>query len=197
MTEPQPTDEQIAAKWERRCRAAEDRAQRRCVSRAEIRVDAQEIRGLLAALRDARALAQQWHDTASFYARQFNGSEAEVARLTGIVQAVETLRLRWDDEAHRAALNERRTKARIMRACEETLRAVLGDRRDKDNACTDCGIDNPVWFAPNELWNRVMGDHTGFLCPRCFIVRAEAAGVRPTAWVLTEERAALTGGTDV
>jgi len=58
---------------------------------------------------------------------------------------------------------------------------------DPTNACRECGIDNPVWFAPNEVWNAVMGDHTGFLCPRCFIVRAEASGLRPTAWILTPE----------
>jgi len=58
---------------------------------------------------------------------------------------------------------------------------------DPTNACRGCGIDNPVWFAPNEVWNAVMGDHTGFLCPRCFILRAEASGLRPTAWVIAPE----------
>lgn len=74
----------------------------------------------------------------------------------------------------------------------EQVRQVMYQRDkagdDPTNACRDCGIDNPVWFAPNEVWNAVMGDHTGFLCPRCFIVRAEASGLVPTAWVLTPER---------
>lgn len=39
------------AKWERRCKAAEDRARRRCTNRAEIRVDAQEIREMLAEIK--------------------------------------------------------------------------------------------------------------------------------------------------
>jgi hypothetical protein len=63
-----------------------------------------------------------------------------------------------------------------------------------ENACQDCGVDNPVWFAPNELWNRVMGgpdahdDPGGYLCPVCFIVHAKAAGIDPTGWFLTEEQ---------
>lgn len=59
--------------------------------------------------------------------------------------------------------------------------------------CQDCGVDNPVWFTPSGLWNRVMGgpdardDPGGLVCPICFMKRAEKAGVVPTAWVLTPE----------
>lgn len=59
--------------------------------------------------------------------------------------------------------------------------------------CMDCGGHNPVWFAPNDLWNLVIGgpdakgDPGGFYCPNCFIVRAETAGVVPTAWKLELE----------
>jgi len=59
--------------------------------------------------------------------------------------------------------------------------------------CQDCNGHNPVWFAPNELWNRVMGgenatdDPGGIVCVQCFIRRAEAAGIIPTAWVLSPE----------
>jgi hypothetical protein len=69
-----------------------------------------------------------------------------------------------------------------------------------ENACHECGIDNPVWFAPNKLWNRVMGgpdatdDPGGFLCPICFIRRAQASGVVPTGWLLTEEAVAAPVG---
>lgn len=60
--------------------------------------------------------------------------------------------------------------------------------------CQDCERKNPVWFAPSPLWNLVMGgpdakgDPGGFICPNCFIKRAEAAGVTPTAWVLQPEQ---------
>jgi hypothetical protein len=59
--------------------------------------------------------------------------------------------------------------------------------------CDDCGGANPVWFASNELWNRVMGgphakdDPGGIVCPGCFILRAEDEGIVPTAWELRPE----------
>lgn len=59
--------------------------------------------------------------------------------------------------------------------------------------CQDCGRPAPVWFAPNALWNRVMGgpeatdDPGGMLCPCCFIARAERTVIVPTAWVLDIE----------
>lgn len=59
--------------------------------------------------------------------------------------------------------------------------------------CQDCGTANPVWFAPNVLWNLVMGgpeaadDPGGIVCPNCFIARAEQAGVTPTAWIVMPE----------
>ena len=62
-----------------------------------------------------------------------------------------------------------------------------------EGVCQDCGGRNPVWFAPNYLWNFVMGgpgtkdDPGGFVCPNCFTVRAEVAGLAPTAWVLSPE----------
>lgn len=72
---------------------------------------------------------------------------------------------------------------------------------DETLACDDCGIANPTWFAPSPLWNLVMGgpeatdDPGGFICPACFIVRAEKAGVYPSAWRL-EPEAADTGASD-
>jgi hypothetical protein len=69
-----------------------------------------------------------------------------------------------------------------------TEQASTGDR-----VCDDCGQNNPVWFAPVALWNRVVGgpeakgDPGGVLCPICFIRRAEGAGVRPTAWIVQPE----------
>lgn len=39
--------------------------------------------------------------------------------------------------------------------------------------CMICGSDYPVWYAPNDLWNRVVrrpdgSDEWDFLCPGCF-----------------------------
>jgi hypothetical protein len=62
-----------------------------------------------------------------------------------------------------------------------------------ESRCDDCHGTNPVWFAPNALWNLVIGgpeakgDPGGFICPVCFIARAEAGGMRPTAWELRPE----------
>ncbi len=62
-----------------------------------------------------------------------------------------------------------------------------------EKVCGDCGGVNPRWFAPNYLWNFVIGgpgnrdDPGGFICPTCFITRAEAAGLHVTGWLLTPE----------
>ena len=57
-------------------------------------------------------------------------------------------------------------------------------------ACDDCHGPVPSWFAPNDLWNKVMGgadakdDPGGMLCVHCFIRRAEIVEVKPAAWRL-------------
>lgn len=50
--------------------------------------------------------------------------------------------------------------------------------------CERCGRDNIVWYAPNDVWNRVMPDDGGILCPVCFVQAAEQAGIAPTVWRL-------------
>lgn len=56
-----------------------------------------------------------------------------------------------------------------------------------DTRCQECGCENANWFAPNDLWNSVMGgpdatdDPGGVLCPTCFIRRAGGDG----AWSVT------------
>ncbi|ALJ12580.1 hypothetical protein [Sphingopyxis macrogoltabida] len=68
------------------------------------------------------------------------------------------------------------------------------DETDKGSlTCDECARINPVWFAPNDIWNRAVGgagakdDPGGILCPNCFIARAEAAGIVPPAWRLAPE----------
>lgn len=41
-----------------------------------------------------------------------------------------------------------------------------------EDFCQLCGGRNPVWFAPNELWNKVNGSREGILCPVCFQEKA-------------------------
>jgi hypothetical protein len=54
--------------------------------------------------------------------------------------------------------------------------------------CDDCeGPIAVVWYAPNPLWNRIMGgfnckfDPGGCLCPECFDRRAREQG-EPLVW---------------
>lgn len=61
------------------------------------------------------------------------------------------------------------------------------DQNETESRCQSCGGHNPVWFAPNELWNRVTEDKALIICPVCFIKLAEAKGIRPTGWLLQEE----------
>lgn len=37
-----------------------------------------------------------------------------------------------------------------------------------ESICQKCEGVNPVWFAPNKLWNKFAGEYH-FLCPNCFI----------------------------
>jgi hypothetical protein len=52
---------------------------------------------------------------------------------------------------------------------------------DGDSRCQECGHTCVPWFTDNWLWNHVVGgpactdDPGGYLCPQCFMVRAEAA----------------------
>ncbi len=48
--------------------------------------------------------------------------------------------------------------------------------------CMRCEAEHPVWYAPNDLWNKVVRRQDGsdtwpFLCPTCFAVLAAEAGV--------------------
>lgn len=59
-----------------------------------------------------------------------------------------------------------------------------------EDFCQKCKGRNVVWFAPNALWNRVVGDNKyGILCPICFIKLAELKGVSRDAWKIQPESA--------
>ena len=49
---------------------------------------------------------------------------------------------------------------------------------DGDSRCQQCGRPNPIWFAPDRLWNHVVGgdpgrEAQGVLCPSCFAAKAD------------------------
>lgn len=52
-----------------------------------------------------------------------------------------------------------------------------------ENNCQRCADRNPVWHAPNPLWNEVMRgpddleSRWGIVCPRCFAELAESKGI--------------------
>lgn len=64
-------------------------------------------------------------------------------------------------------------------------------KRDAEETCHRCGRDFIFWTAPSPLWNEVMraGDinhpgaepYRGIVCPTCFMLLAEKAGVA-TSW---------------
>lgn len=60
----------------------------------------------------------------------------------------------------------------------------------REGICDICGTEYPTWYAPNDLWNPVMrrpdgSDVHDFVCPTCFAVWAERAGVA-TMFVLRD-----------
>jgi hypothetical protein len=59
--------------------------------------------------------------------------------------------------------------------------------------CQKCGGRNITWFAPNELWKRVVPSD-GILCPLCFAELAEAQGLVAAAWMLAPEIAPSSSG---
>ena len=88
--------------------------------------------------------------------------------------------------------------ARIDFACKKLKELGAGveivappiEEDHPEATCDDCSGPNGVWFAPNRLWNRVARRSDGsdpMLCPRCFIVRAEAIGIPKigsSAWMV-------------
>jgi hypothetical protein len=62
--------------------------------------------------------------------------------------------------------------------------------------CQECGGPNVTWFAPNEVWNLATDNNRGLiLCPICFIRRASARGIDPSAWRVEPEMPVPESGT--
>jgi hypothetical protein len=55
-----------------------------------------------------------------------------------------------------------------------------------DGPCQDCEGRSPMWHAPNDLWDSVMGDGErmpgGVICPVCFAIRAWKKGLPKERW---------------
>ena len=61
--------------------------------------------------------------------------------------------------------------------------------------CMDCGFPvlhfvGSFWSAAHDLWQEVIGEHAGILCPPCFTSRAEKLGIHvswhPKVWHRSE-----------
>lgn len=60
---------------------------------------------------------------------------------------------------------------------------------DGDGRCQQCGGLNPVWYAPNDLWNQIVGGEAGILCPTCFLLIADAHHAHDiTVWQIEPRR---------
>lgn len=46
-----------------------------------------------------------------------------------------------------------------------------------ESICQNCGGENPVWSADNDLWNKINGSPDGILCPNCFVKKGIARGI--------------------
>lgn len=52
------------------------------------------------------------------------------------------------------------------------------DKTHPEDFCQECKGENISWYADNELWNSVMPDDGGILCPKCFIEKDDAKGLK-------------------
>jgi len=76
---------------------------------------------------------------------------------------------------------------------DQDWEALMGKSCGVEGVCDRCDENYPTpWFAPNFLWNIVVGgpgyrgDPGGMLCPNCFIEKAEERGVR-AIWKVSAE----------
>lgn len=129
------------------------------------------------------------HHHQSFAAR--DACESCVAAMTraravaNVAEAKRTIREDWPEwlRSNRDAVHQQPTRHVHSEAfdCDETC-PDHPDFAHPEAACQRCGRPNPVWSAPNDLWNAVMGDESGIVCPSCFAAQAEDQGDVTTGW---------------
>lgn len=102
--------------------------------------------------------------------------DGRIARMVGDMHACLGMSLHENAREMRVAV----TKALVEAAPD-------GD----DGPCHACGQSYPVWRAPDDLWNLVLGgssakgDPGGMLCPNCFLRLADLVEPQRGAWVLS------------
>lgn len=50
------------------------------------------------------------------------------------------------------------------------------DKSHPEYYCNDCLNPNVIWYAPNDLWNKLCKQEE-IICPKCFQDRANKAGI--------------------
>lgn len=103
---------------------------------------------------------------------------------------VELLRFPKDHPLYVATGTIERFTAIIDRLTAPTTAPAPPQPELPELICERCGGPNVTWFAPNEVWNRVVGSPNGIWCPGCFISHAEANGFDDRAWKVEPEAAA-------
>lgn len=56
-----------------------------------------------------------------------------------------------------------------------------------EDYCHICKGRNIVWFADNDLWNKVVDNRGLICCLICFVEMAKIKGINPTAWRISED----------
>lgn len=172
--------------------AARD-AERLGMARADLR------RLALAALPEPEPTAREdgpeppRHHHQSFAAR--DACESCVAAMTraravaNVAEAKRTIREDWPEwlRSNRDAVHQQPTRHVHSFDCDETC-PVHPDFAHPEAACQRCGGPNPVWSAPNDLWNAVMGTADNprgegvIVCWSCFLSASrEGTDREPTA----------------
>jgi len=60
--------------------------------------------------------------------------------------------------------------------CDEATKVIKEEH--PENSCQWCGGNNPCWYAPNELWNKITEHQVGLIiCPSCFQKKADEIGI--------------------